>query len=71
LQLVESLEMVTAEIATLQRLEGVYVPKAFAKCLKSLSKLCVQRCISVYWAYSEKRCLSTAELSQNIIYSVW
>jgi len=54
LEHVESLEMINrAEIATLQRLNDVYIWKMFAKRLKFDSKLSVRRCISVYWAYSE------------------
>jgi len=49
LEHIESLQTVSkAEIATLQRLNDVYIRKAFAKRLKSDSKLSVRRCISVY-----------------------
>jgi len=49
LEHIESLQTVSkAEIATLQRLDDVYIRKAFAKRLKSDSKLSVRRCISVY-----------------------
>jgi len=49
LEHIESLQTVSrAEIATLQRLDDVYIQKAFAKRLKSDSKLSVRRCISVY-----------------------
>jgi len=52
LEYVKSLEMVSRGNATLQRLDDVYIRKAFAKHSKSLSNS-VWRCISVYWVYSE------------------
>jgi len=54
LEHVESLETISrAEIATLQRLDDVYIRKMFAKRLNSDNKLSVRRCSSIYLAYSE------------------
>jgi len=61
-EFVESLKTVnTAEIATLQCLESIYIWKAL------LTALSAWRCISVYWKALPQYCRNFLE----IIYSVW